>query len=83
MSKYYLGLDVHKVRSQCCLVDQEGRIVREGSLPTKDVASLVQLPGLQVPGRSFPVDTSAGGYYDNGDIRPGKTTQGVRLCVTT
>jgi transposase len=48
MSRYYLGLDVHKVRTQYCLVDQEGRIVREGNLPTEDVASLVELPGLPV-----------------------------------
>jgi len=48
MSKFYLGLDVHKVRTQYCLVDQEGRIVRGGSLPTEDVASLVELPGLPV-----------------------------------
>lgn len=48
MQGYYLGLDVHKVRTQFCLIDQEGAIVREGNLATEEVATLVCHPGLPV-----------------------------------
>ncbi len=41
MPTYYLGLDVHKVRTTYCLMDPGGEIVREGSLPTEEVATLV------------------------------------------
>ena len=41
MPTYYLGLDVHKVRTQYCLMDPVGEILREGSLPTEEVASIV------------------------------------------
>lgn len=48
MARYYLGLDVHKVRTQYCLLDRQGGIVREGSVPTEAVATLVDRPGLPV-----------------------------------
>ena len=41
MPTYYLGLDVHKVRTQYCLMDPAGEIRTEGSLPTEDVATIV------------------------------------------
>jgi transposase len=41
MPRYYLGLDVHKVRTQYCLMDPAGEILAEGSLPTEDVATIV------------------------------------------
>ena len=41
MPTYYLGLDVHKVRTQYCLMDVSGEILAEGSLPTEEAASLV------------------------------------------
>jgi len=41
MPTYYLGLDVHKVRTQYCLMDAAGEILAEGSLPTEEVASVV------------------------------------------
>lgn len=41
MPTYYLGLDVHKVRTQYCLMDPAGEILAEGSLPTEDVATIV------------------------------------------
>ncbi len=39
MPTYYLGLDVHKVRTQYCLMDPAGEIIAEGSLPTEEVAT--------------------------------------------
>lgn len=45
MARYYLGLDVHKVRTQYCLVDEDGGIAREGTIATEDVAALVERPG--------------------------------------
>jgi transposase len=41
MPTYYLGLDVHKVRTQYCLVDVLGEILSEGNVPTEEVATLV------------------------------------------
>jgi predicted NBD/HSP70 family sugar kinase len=41
MPTYYLGLDVHKVRTQYCLVDRGGEILSEGNVPTEEAASLV------------------------------------------
>jgi len=41
MPTYYLGLDVHKVRTQYCLMDPAGEILAEGSLPTEEVATVV------------------------------------------
>jgi transposase len=41
MPTYYLGLDVHKVRTQYCLVDVLGEILSEGSVPTEEAASLI------------------------------------------
>ena len=41
MPTYYLGLDVHKVRTQYCLMDPAGEILAEGSLPTEEVAGVV------------------------------------------
>jgi transposase len=41
MPTYNLGLDVHKVRTQYCLMDPAGEILAEGSLPTEEVASVV------------------------------------------
>jgi transposase len=41
MPTYYLGLDVHKVRTQYCLMDAAGEILAEGGLPTEDVATIV------------------------------------------
>jgi transposase len=41
MPTYYLGLDVHKVRTQYCLMDPAGEILAEGSMPTEDVATIV------------------------------------------
>jgi hypothetical protein len=41
MPTYNLGLDVHKVRTQYCLMDPAGEILAEGSLPTEKVASTV------------------------------------------
>jgi hypothetical protein len=42
MPTYYLGLDVHKVRTTYCLMDPGGEILREGSVATEQVA--VRLP---------------------------------------
>jgi transposase len=41
MPSYYLGLDVHKVRTQYCLMDPGGEIVAEGNLPTEEVVTVV------------------------------------------
>jgi transposase len=41
MPTYYLGLDVHKVRTQYCLMDVCGEILSEGSVPTQEAATLV------------------------------------------
>lgn len=41
MPTYYLGLDVHKVRTCYCLMDPSGEILREGSVPTEETASIV------------------------------------------
>jgi transposase len=41
MPTYNLGLDVHKVRTQYCLMDPAGQILDEGNVPTEAVASLV------------------------------------------
>jgi len=41
MPTYYLGLDVHKVRTQYCLMDPCGEILSEGSIPTEEAATLV------------------------------------------
>jgi transposase len=41
MPTYYLGLDVHKVRTQYCLMDLGGEILSEGSVPTEEAPSLV------------------------------------------
>jgi transposase len=41
MPTYYLRLDVHKLRTQYCLVDPAGEILAEGSLPTEEVATVV------------------------------------------
>ena len=38
MPTYYLGLDVHKVRTQYCLMDPTGEILREGKVPTQEAA---------------------------------------------
>lgn len=48
MASYYLGLDVHKVRTQYCLVDEDSCIVDEGSVATEDVATLIDRPGMAV-----------------------------------
>ena len=41
MPTYNLGLDVHKVRTQYCLMDPAGKILGEGNVPTEAVAGLV------------------------------------------
>jgi transposase len=41
MPTYYLGLDVHKVRTQYCLMDPGGHILGESNVPTEVAASLV------------------------------------------
>lgn len=41
MPTYNLGLDVHKVRTQYCLMDTAGQILGEGNVPTEEVAGLV------------------------------------------
>lgn len=41
MPTYNLGLDVHKVRTQYCLMDPAGQILGEGNVPTEEVAGLV------------------------------------------
>jgi len=41
MPTYYLGLDVHKVRTQYCLMDPAGEILKEGAVPTEEVAAVV------------------------------------------
>ena len=41
MPTYYLGLDVHKVRTQYCLVNVSGEILAEGNVPTEEAATLV------------------------------------------
>lgn len=46
MARYYLGLDVHKVRTQYCLADEDGCLVDEGSVATEDVAALIDRPGM-------------------------------------
>jgi transposase len=46
MARYYLGLDVHKVRTQYCLVDEDGCLIEEGSVATEDVATLIDRPGM-------------------------------------
>jgi transposase len=48
MGKYYLGLDVHKVRTQYCLTDEGGAIVKEGNVATEDVATLADRTDLRV-----------------------------------
>ena len=48
MARYYLGLDVHKIRTQYCLVDEDGCIVDEGSVASEDVATLIDQPGMAV-----------------------------------
>ena len=48
MPTYNLGLDVHKVRTQYCLMDPGGRILGEGNVPTEEVASLVPGPDCAV-----------------------------------
>lgn len=45
MPTCYLGLDVHKVRTQYCLMDPAGEILREGSVPTEEVTGVVPGPG--------------------------------------
>jgi hypothetical protein len=46
MARYSLGLDVHKVRTQYCVLDGAGPVVREGSVPTEEVLTLVDRPDL-------------------------------------
>ncbi|MEL7668088.1 MAG: transposase [Actinomycetota bacterium] len=41
MPTYYLGLDVHKVRTQYCVMDPAGGILKEGSVPTEEAAAVV------------------------------------------
>jgi transposase len=41
MPTYYLGLDVHKVRTAYCLMNPAGEILAEGSVPTTESVSLV------------------------------------------
>jgi transposase len=41
MPTYYLGLDVHKVRTSYCLMNATGEILQEGSVPTIDVVGLL------------------------------------------
>lgn len=41
MPTYYLALDVHKIRTQYCLMDPAGQILGEGNVPTEEAASLV------------------------------------------
>ena len=41
MPTYYLGLDVHKVRTQYCLMDPTGEILREGKVPTQEASGLI------------------------------------------
>lgn len=48
MARYYLGLDVHKVRTQYCLVDEDGYILEEGSVASEDVATLIDRPEMAV-----------------------------------
>jgi transposase len=48
VERYYLGLDVHKAWTQFCQLDEEGAIVREGTLPTDEVTTLVDRPALPV-----------------------------------
>jgi len=48
MPTYYLGLDVHKVRTQYCLMDRSGEILREGNVSTEETADLVPDPGSAV-----------------------------------
>jgi transposase len=48
MPTYYLGLDVHKVRTQYCLMDLAGEILKEGSVPTEEAAALVPDPDSAV-----------------------------------
>jgi transposase len=48
MPTYYLGLDVHKVRTQYCLMDPAGEILHEGNIPTEEVAALVPGPDSAV-----------------------------------
>jgi len=48
MPTYYLGLDVHKVRTQYCLMDPSGEILREGNVPTEETAGLVPDPDCAV-----------------------------------
>lgn len=37
MTKYYVGLDVHKLRTRYCLVDEDGCIVDDGDVASEDV----------------------------------------------
>ena len=46
MARYYLGLDVLKVRTQYCLVDEDDRLIEERSVATEDVATLIDRPGM-------------------------------------
>jgi hypothetical protein len=40
MGTYYLALDAHTVRTQYCLTDENGAVVKEGNVATEDVATL-------------------------------------------
>lgn len=48
MATYYVGLDVHKVRTQYCLLDAGGRVLKEGSVATEEVGQLVDRPDMAV-----------------------------------
>ena len=48
MPSSYLGLDVHKIRTQYCLMDPGGEILAEGNLPTVEVAAVVPSQGCAV-----------------------------------
>ncbi len=50
MPTSYPGLDVHKVRTQYCLMDPGGEILAEDSLPTEEVGASPNTTLLTVTG---------------------------------
>ncbi len=48
MTSYYVGLDVHKVATQYCVLTPAGAVVKEGSIATEAVAQLVDQPEMAV-----------------------------------
>lgn len=44
MQRHFVGLDVHKVRTQFCVTDETGEVVEEGSIPSELAWTLIREP---------------------------------------